>query len=205
MLRKLKLAGVVIAVGAAVTVACNWWGPSLVPPTFDPTTVVLDTKQGGDRAILVTVATPGEGAYQAQATVHRWVANDVYQYEAALQYWNGSAYVAFSPAINVVVPNKVDPKTKAAFTNLKQGRKYQVSVIAKGNVGGSAASSTLTSSAATAVFDFTATQDVEDTLGATVQVSLDPVAFSGSAHATVSSPIEGTYQNPTATESGAPQ
>lgn len=193
-----------IALGVLTTLSlggCHVGPQALVPASGDA--VITHLLQEGDRSIAVTLQAPVSADYKTQATVHRWVDNDIYQYDVALKVWNGSSYVDLNPAIAVVVPRKVTPKTKAVFTNLRQGSKYQVSVVAKGNVGGTAATVTLNSTPATATFDFTGTQDVENTLAADLRIVFDAVAFNGSGTTTVQTPVEGTYQNPSEAETGS--
>lgn len=174
-------------------------------PSFDTReAVVADGGVQGGRVAAVHIAPAQDGAFQTQTVIHKWVDNDIYQYEASLKYYNGTSYVDFVPALTVVVPRKVTPKTMAVFTNLRQSMKYQVSLTAKGNNGGSAATTVLNSTPATAVFDFTATQDVQDTLSANLQITFDPVPFSGKGTATMLTPADATYSNPVPAESGAP-
>lgn len=173
--------------------------------------VVADSRMGGTKTVAVTIAPPKDGAfasragYAVQTVQHHWVADDIYQYTATLKVWNGTDYIDFSTPVQVVVPQKGSaPKTRAVFTNLKQGTKYRVELSAEGNDGGTAADTVLNAGTpTTAVFDFTATQDVEDTLSSTLTVTFDQVAFSGTGTATVGTPADGTYQNPTAAEAGA--
>lgn len=168
--------------------------------------VVKDSGLSGNKAIALNVLAPNESGFRTQAVVHKWVDNDIFEYVATLKAWNGTAYVDFTTPLTVTIPRKgVSPKTKAVFANLRQGAKYQVSLLAKGNIGGTAATSALNSTAPTAVFDFTATQDVEDTLSASMQITFDAVPFSGSGTSTVTAPADGTYANPSAAESGAAQ
>lgn len=173
--------------------------------------VVADSHMGGTKTVAVTIAPPKDGAfasragYAVQTVQHHWVAGDIYQYTATLKVWNGTDYVDFTTPMNVVVPQKgTAPKTRAVFTNLKQGTKYRVELRAEGNNGGTAADTVLNAATpTTAVFDFTATQDIEDTLASTLTVTFDQVAFSGTGTATVGTPADGTYQNPTTAEAGA--
>lgn len=168
--------------------------------------VVKDSGLAGNRTIAFSVLAPDAGGYRTQAIVHKWVDNDIFEYVATLKAWNGTAYVDFATPLTVTIPRKgTGAKTKAVFANLRQGTKYQVSLVAKGDVGGTAATKVLNSTAPTAVFDFTATQDVEDTLSAVLRVVFDSVAFSGTGTSSVTTPADGVYQNPTAAESGTAQ
>lgn len=169
--------------------------------------VVANSLMGGNKSVAITIAPPKEGGFQVQTVQHHWTSADIFQYTASLKVWNGTAYVDFTTPLSVTIPQKgTAPKTQAVFTNLKQGQKYQVELIAQGNNGGTAAAATLNgNSATTQVFDFTATQDVEDTLSGTLTITFDSVSFSGTGTATVGTPSDGTYTNPTAAESGAAQ
>lgn len=202
-----------ISLGALSFTGCNAPVPSTsTTPTMgasqaDQATVVKDTGLNGNKAVALEILPPSEGGYHTQAIVHKWVDNDIFEYVATLKVWNGTAYVDFATPLTVTIPRKgLEPKTKAVFTSLKQGSKYQVALVAKGDIGGTAATTTLNGNTATSqVFDFTATQDVEDTLSATMQVVFDAVAFSGSGSATVTAPADGTYANPASPEAGTAQ
>lgn len=197
---KLALGLAVVALAGCAT------SPALtVLPAQDEQAVVGNGPKAGNHAISITLVPPQEAGYQSQATVHRWVDADIFQYEVTLKVKNGGSFVDFATPLTVVVPRKGTPKTKAVFTHLKQGAIYQASVVAKGNVGGSAASTVLNSTAATAVFDFSAAQDVEDTLSASMRVTFDAVAFNGNGSANLQTPVDGSYSNPTAPEAGAAQ
>ncbi|HEY9722903.1 MAG TPA: hypothetical protein V6D47_12905 [Oscillatoriaceae cyanobacterium] len=176
----------------------------------DVQTVVANTMENGTKSVAITVTPPRVSGYHTAAVVHHWVANDVYQYEATLKVWNSgsSTWDDLATPVTVVIPQKNGtPKTKAVFTNLKQGAKYEVVLVAKGNDGGSAADTILNAddTGNTSVFDFTATQDVEDTASATMTITFDQVAFSGTGTATVSTPEDGTFANPTDAATGTAQ
>jgi hypothetical protein len=90
--------------------------------------------------------------------------------------------VAIGSGISTTVNPKATPtaQTKAVFTHLDRGTKYQVGIVATGNNGGTAGTSTLNAATPTqAIYDFTAAQDVQDTLTSSLTVALDPVPFSG--------------------------
>jgi hypothetical protein len=167
--------------------------------------VVANSGQAGDRAITINLLDPAEGGFRTQATVHRWTDADIFQYEVTLKVGDGTTFTDLPTPLQVVVPRKESPKTRAVFTNLKQGKAYQVAVIAKGNVGGTAPDVVLNAVPATATFDFTATQDVEDTVSADLRVVFDAVAFNGSGSTNLLTPEDGSYRNPTAPESGVAQ
>lgn len=129
---------------------------------------------------IVEVARP----YALQSVVRRWLASDIYEYDVYLQVWNGSAFVDMSPALEVVLPQKVSPApTKAVFSNLSQGQKYRPRLVIRGNAGGTAATTVLNSQSTLVppTLDFSASQDVQDTQSETLVDQLDPMAFSGDA------------------------
>jgi hypothetical protein len=169
-----------------------------------PGSVVQNSGLNGNKAIAINVLAPSEAGFRTLALVHKWVENDIHEYRATLKAWDGDAYVDFSSPLVVTIPRKGDgAKTKAVFTNLQRGHKYQVSLVAHGNNGGTAATTALNATAATGVFDFTAAQDVQDTQSANLQITFDAVAFSGSGETTVAAPEDGTYTNPADAETGA--
>lgn len=186
---------------------CAWSAPGVSPHPGEgsPQTVVANSGQAGDRAITINLLDPAEGGFRTQATVHRWTDADIFQYEVTLKVGDGTTFTDLPTPLQVVVPRKESPKTRAVFTNLKQGKAYQVAVIAKGNVGGTAPDVVLNAVPATATFDFTATQDVEDTVSADLRVVFDAVAFNGSGSTNLLTPEDGSYRNPTAPESGVAQ
>ncbi len=195
--------GLVLALSVA---GCAASAPGIAPEhAASPTTVVANSGLSGNRAIAVTLQPPRDGGFATQATVHRWVDADIYQYEVTLKVGDGTTFTDLPTPLTVVVPRKDSPKTRAVFTNLRQGQIYQVSVTAKGNVGGTAADMALNSVPATARFDFSAAQDVEDTLSADLRVAFDAVEFNGSGSTTLLPPEDGTYRNPTAPETGTAQ
>ena len=174
--------------------------------------LVTDSRQAGDRQAVITLGTPQDAGFGAKAfgllTVqHRWVVADIFQYTANLKVWDGAAYVDFATPIDTIIPRKgAEPKTSAVFTNLKQGSKYRVQLTAQGDNGGTSPLTVLNGDTETAaVFDFTAAQDVEDTLTTVLTIVLDQVAFSGTGTGSVATPEEGTYLNPTEAEAGTAQ
>jgi len=201
MVRKLGLALTLFLGGCA-------WSTAGIPPSQGPSptdAVVANSGQQGNRAITVNLVAPSEGSFTALSAVHRWVDADIFQYEVSLKVKNGSEFLDFPTPLMVVVPRKDTPKTRAVFTNLKQGSIYQVQVTAKGNVGGSAPDALLNAVPATALFDFAALQDVEDTVSADLRIGFDPVNFNGTGSADLLAPVDGDYLNPTAPETGTAQ
>ncbi|HBN07427.1 MAG TPA: hypothetical protein DD435_01860 [Cyanobacteria bacterium UBA8530] len=167
--------------------------------------VVADGGQYGGKSISIAVLPPAEGGFRTQAQVHRWVENDIYEYRAALQWESGGGYQDLSPALSLTLPRKGDPKSKAVFRNLAQGKRYRVSLTAWGNQGGLNPSQKLNSALAAVTFDFTASQDVEDNATASLLVAFDAVDFNGTGEIGVGSPSEGGYQNPSLPETGEAQ
>ena len=154
---------------------------------------------GGVRDGCIVTLHLGVGR-QTQGIVHTWSEMDVYQYEVSLKVKSGSTFVDLTSPLSVVVPHKVGPKSKAVFTNLKRGQVYQATVIAKGNVGGTAPSMLLSPVPVTILFDFSASQDVEATLNADIQIPLGPpVPFNGSGTVAIQIPLDAPYERPLVT------
>jgi hypothetical protein len=164
-------------------------------------------------SVTVQLAAPTDGDFDTQAIVHRWVVADVFQYDVTLKVWDAkaNAYVDFKDGfgrpqpLTVVAQQKgASKQDKAVFKGLSQGKKYRAFVVAKGNKGGTAPETVLNAkTSTTADFDFTAKQDVEDTLTEKTKIVFDSVAFSGNAGVVIETPDEGTYSNPTARPTGA--
>ncbi|MBI6547059.1 MAG: hypothetical protein HY692_09710 [Cyanobacteria bacterium NC_groundwater_1444_Ag_S-0.65um_54_12] len=206
MKRMTWLVGFIVAGCTVAPVANNVKNLSVNAALDTANAVVASAGQQGNRTVSVNILPAREMGFRTQAIVHKWVDNDIFEYRVKLKYFSGGSYVDFVPPLMVTVPRKGGtPKTKAVFTNLKQGMSYQVSMLGFGNVGGSAASTQLNNAASTAIFDFTASQDVEDTQSASLQVVFDAVNFSGSGAANVATPADGTFQNPTVPEIGEAQ
>lgn len=193
--------GLVLAIALAGCAA----PPAPSPGRLPADAVFANSGQQGNRAITVNLLTPQEGSFKAQAKVHRWVDADIFQYEVTLKIKSGETFADLPSPLTVVVPRKGTPKSKAVFTNLRQGRIYQVSVIAKGNVGGTAPEAPLNANPATALFDFSATQDVEDQQSADLRVVFDAVEFNGGGTTILLPPEDGTYRNPSEPETGSAQ
>jgi hypothetical protein len=120
-------------------------------------------------------------AYRVATLAHRWEAGDVCRYDTTLRVWDGAAYRDLDPPVRVVLPRTDTATPGVRFTSLKPGRRYQATVLAMGNVGGSAPECVLNSqSPGRAVFDFTAAQALESTPTATVAIALDAVPFAAS-------------------------
>lgn len=212
---------IVSLVGMLALTACSQAQPTAAPAPGGVVTVaqtsadalVADSFEAGSKNAMITIGTPsdagfgGAKAFELLAVQHRWVVDDIFQYTANLKVWDGNAYVDFATPLDTVIPRKgATPKTSAVFTNLKQGKKYLVSLAAQGNNGGTDATTVLNAdTSTTAVFDFTAAQDVQDTLSTTMTVVLDQMPFNGTGTGTVATPDEGTFQNPTEAEAGTAQ
>lgn len=156
--------------------------------SFGDDTAVIDSGLNGRQTLTVSLLSPKEGSFRTQAVVHRWTSQDVYQYELVL---SGGGLAASIPA--VLVPS--EGKSKAAFTHLKVNtpEPYRLTVVAKGNQGGTAPEHILNSqNPATQVFAFTGDNDVEDTQNIHVTLQLDNVAFNGTADVGLQ-PVDGGY------------
>lgn len=162
----------------------RWWGfallvwsAALLSAGCGEAPHAVSAPRGVDLALRISAPAP---SYAIQAIAHRWQASDVFQYEVTLEQWDGSRFVDLASPVVVVLPQKGIVKQDARFTNLRQGVRYQAIVRAMGNPGGTAPDVHLNAmTPCTAVFDLTAGQDVDDALVRSLQVLLDPVAFSG--------------------------
>lgn len=156
--------------GALMGIALGVAGCGIVP--------FLSPPRGLHAVVSVRCVEPPRSA---QATAHRWVTGDVYRYDVALQRWNGSSYVDLTPPVVVVLAQKgTATSSQAVFSDLRQGHLYRVSVTARGNVGGTAATQALnTQNACQTTLDFTGAQDVENLLTRQLAVTLDSTPFSG--------------------------
>lgn len=157
--------------------------------------VVADSREGGDKQVSIDLIPPKDGGFLTQAIVHRWVANDIFEYRVTLSA-NGNTLVT----IPVMVKNA---QSQAVFNHLKLGTKYTVSVLAMGNVGGTGAETIINSQTpASGVVTFSGENDVENTKTLTVQVILDNVVFDGSATVSIDQ-TDGQYTQPDAPETGS--
>ena len=135
------------------------------------------TAREATSAVLTLQVAPPD-LYGLLAVVRKWQPTDVFEYDVTLQRWNGSTFVGLVPALTVVVPRAA--ATRAVFMRLRQGTRYQASVVARGNTGGTAATTVLNATVpAAATFDMTAGQDVVDAPTASATVTLDTVPFDG--------------------------
>jgi predicted small lipoprotein YifL len=215
-MRKVQISITVGALAALYVLGgCGQPGPLQAKPAdaatqakFGSQASVVDLGYRGGKTISLELLPPAEQGFKQfglLAVQHHWTANDIFLYTATLKVWDGTAYAAIGSGVSTTVdPKAAAPQTKAVFTNLKQGKKYQVGIVATGNDGGTAGTTTLNSANPTnVVYDFTATQDVQDTLSSSAAITFDDVSFSGSATTTLTTPSDGAYANPAATEAGS--
>lgn len=133
---------------------------------------------------------PAPAAYGVQALARRWRASDIHSYEVTLRVWDGASFVDLASPVVVQMANLA---STATFRRLRQGRRYQATVVARGNAGGNAPDQVLnTLQPASSSFDLTAGQDVSDSYAAALQVVLDPVPFSGALIIQAVAPPAGT-------------
>lgn len=131
--------------------------------------------------------------------VHRWVRADLFEYRLILRREaSPGAWVELDPPVRLVVP--VQPSLeghRALFQKLRPGQRYQVELEAWGRRGGGAAELRLNQQVpSTAVFDFTAANDLQAEQGATLRATLDAVPFSGQGGLAVGETHDGSYQGP---------
>jgi len=156
-------------------------------------TQTFDLAQGGQAKATLRLGSLGEDR-SVQAIRHRWVKADIYEYDVTLSL-NGHALTT----VAVHCPNG---DGTAQFTHLRPGVKYDVSVVVKGNVGGTASTTVLnTQTPATGAFDFTGSGDLNDQVSVTIRCQLDSTPFDGTG-TVVLNPIDGQFTGPTASESG---
>ena len=171
-------------------------------PTFEDA-LVADSGQSGNMQARLTISTAVENELGAGddfgllALRHRWVQQDIFQYEATIKVFNGIEFLDANPPIMVVIPQKgPEPKTNAVFTNLMLNQLYQVEVVAKGDHGGTAATTTLNADHVfKPTFEFAGDQDVQDTLSIGVPIFLDAVKFSGTVTGAIHFLHDGQFQN----------
>ena len=161
--------------------------------------IALDSHQGGTKTALLDLRSASMG-YGVQNVVHIWTAADIYQYDVSLKVQSGNSFVDLSPPVSLVAPvndPNATPATEVVFDNLSQGNVYEADVTAFGDVGASDANVQI-SNTATALLDFSASQDVQDAIATSVTVTLDPVNFNGTGGVQLTPPSNGTFANPIA-------
>lgn len=205
MKQRYAKASLVVSTGLALAISGCFQAP--VAANF-PAKIAVDAVQvsGGvdkGRTLEITILPASAATFATQAVIHKWVDNDIFEYRVALKFHDGKAFVDMQQPLGVVVPRKGNAKNKAVFSNLKQGFKYQVEMLAYGNNGGGLASTLLTTLPTTSIYDFTGLNDVEDTVIATLRVVFDQVAFSGNGSAAVAAPADGAFKSPGVAEGGA--
>ena len=157
-------------------------------PAFENDTAVIDSGLNGRQTLTVSLLAPKDGSFRSQAPVHRWTSQDIYQYDLAL---SGGGLA--NPLAATLIPS--NGHTKAAFTHLKVNtpEPYQLTVVARGNQGGTAPDLILNSqNPATQRFSFAGDNDVEDTQNIQVSIQLDSVPFNGTADVGLQ-PVDGGY------------
>lgn len=188
-MRILRLAPPVLSLALAACAQAQLLTPAGLPIQD----VVVNAGAVNGRTAVVSLS----AAYSLQAAgTHHWAASDVTEYDVDLQVKNGSgSFVEMSPVMSaqLMVSGGVAPK--AVFANLTQGHFYRAFVTAKSG----STPINAHASADYADFDFTATQDVQDTVNDTLTVHLDGVDYSGTDALGFSSPAPGGFANPTAT------
>lgn len=136
----------------------------------DPNTFVADMGYADGKTITVNLGT-GKAAYTVLAADSGvWAVSDIYSYDVTLTDITDATPKVLT-TFNVVCSSG---HAQAVFEHLKTGRKYQVSVVAKGNKGGTSGDTVLNSGVpAIGIFDLTDTTVTTTTLTAAIQVKLD--------------------------------
>jgi hypothetical protein len=171
-------------VAALVTLSACQAAPSVSVQATQPV-AAADT-----RAVTLTFAPPKTyGVQSGTNPVHRWVAADVYQYDVKVQLGAGTSWTD----VRTLVVAK--GQTSLLISDLVGTSTYRALVTAKGNQGGTAATTVLNATPLT----------VSLAGSATIRVTLDDVPFAGEADITVTTPAAGVYNQPSPGPTGAPQ
>lgn len=168
---------------------------SAVQPSSGSNVAITAMGHPNGKTIALNLFAPMDSKFKAQAIVHRWTSTDLYQYEVTLSRDDQSL---------VTVPVRcINGQAKAIFTHLKPGVRYAVSVLAMGNIGGTAPDTLLNSqNPAEGEFDFRGANDIDDNQTTTIRVKFDDVLFDGTGTINLET-ADGNYLSPTASESGA--
>lgn len=137
-MKKFVLASLVLSIVAG----CGQIQPTAYSTrSLDDATVVRDMGFKGGKTLALNLSVPQEAlrGIQAVSDFKGWTAKDIYQYDLTLSDVTTSTAKTLA-TFSVVCK---EGKAKALFTNLKPGLKYQIKVVAKGNKGGTAATSVL--------------------------------------------------------------
>lgn len=109
--------------------------------SLDSSVVVKDMGFQGGRTLSLNLTAPGATqSVQSADAFTGWTAQDIYQYDLKLSDVTDAANPRDITEFSVVCKGG---NAKAVFTHLKPGIKYQITVLAKGNKGGTAATTTL--------------------------------------------------------------
>lgn len=108
---------------------------------------------------------------------HRWTVSDVYEYVATLSMRRpDQTFSAVSGAAPVVLPQKGgSAQSVASFPGLVRGNVYRVDVVAKGNPGGTAATTVMNAVTPTQVTLDLTQGAIATTISAQATVVLDPL------------------------------
>lgn len=133
---------------------------------------------GQDATAVISVGVGATRGYLNQAIVHRWLASDIVCFDVSLADVQDPGTVVASTSVQAQVG-----QGEAVFRHLHPGHRYLASMLALGNVGASASMPLQvldTQTATTVELDFTAAQNLADSVYATASVTLDSVPFAGS-------------------------
>lgn len=167
--------------------------------------VKVDSGQGGSEDLAINLRSPHGARFSSQSIVHRWVSSDVTEYDVTLSVGTGSGMTALATV--QVYPKAAQPQTEAIFDHLRVGVPYVVTVLARGNVGGSPTDPTQilnTQTPANALILFTSfdKNDIDNAKAVAVTVQLDSVPFSGTATVSITT-VDGTYSAPAEPEAAS--
>jgi hypothetical protein len=182
-------------VAALFATACSVATPLSSPSNANSPASMVVRVGNGPASATVQVALPGY-AIQANPPLHKWVVNDVFEYDVALDVQSSGAFVPLNPVVSATLLQKSGtPSSTTTFTGLAAGL-YRASVTARGNNGGTAVGSALNATPATTTFDLRTVNDAS----ASAAVTLDAVAFDATAAGAITPPtVDGAWIAPAAT------
>lgn len=192
-----KLSAVTLAFSLFGLAGCGLMPGAPVSTSVEPYAVAVMGQHGSDVTLDF-----GE-ARSVQALVHRWMKTDIVRYDILLQeVRNPDAGDDRFRQVGSTVT--VDPtKAGVKFTGLPHGKRYRVYVKVMGNQGGDAsrtlrqmnADSYQTEGEGYVVYDFTASNDIQNNQKRTIRLKLDAKSFSGTGDMAIVGPEDGEFDS----------
>lgn len=179
--------------------------------------VVADAGNAGAKSAIIDL----KEAFAAQATVHRWVLEDIVRYNVTLAEVSPGSEAVVAGDETFLALGFADAKagglsaaltsaaSKVRFTGLKAGKMYAAFIVVEGRKKGSGdplkiLNKTQGYLVKNQLIDFTGGNDLEESQRITASIRLDDVPFSGTGEVAIDDVTDGTYSNPTGPVSGAP-